>query len=88
MRWSMGRILASKHLSPGEGYLPDYVKIHSMNPETSNPTVGFIATEKEKRKYRVSWLESRLHYVEVDADDEFDAIEMAHGIDYEETGVG
>lgn len=37
------------------------------------------------QKYRVSWIESRLHYIEVDADDEDDAIEMVDSFDYEET---
>ena len=36
-------------------------------------------------KFRVSWIESRLHYVEVDANDEFDAIEMVDGFDYNVT---
>ena len=37
------------------------------------------------QKYRVSWVESRLHYVEVDADDGLAAIRMVDGFDYDET---
>ena len=36
-------------------------------------------------KYRVSWIESRLHYVEVDASDEFEAIAMVDGFEYDGT---
>ncbi len=46
------------------------------------------ATSKKEnivQKYRVSWIESRLHYVEVDAEEESEAIEMVDGFDYEET---
>lgn len=37
------------------------------------------------QKYRVSWIESLLHYIEVDAEDEADAIEMVDAFSYEET---
>ncbi len=43
------------------------------------------AEKKKKPKYRVSWVESRLHYVEVDADDELAAVRMVDGFDYNET---
>ena len=36
-------------------------------------------------KFRVSWIESRLHYIDVDAVDKFEAIEKAEGFDYSET---
>jgi hypothetical protein len=37
------------------------------------------------RKYRVSWIESRVHYIDVEAEDKFDAIEEARNSDYGET---
>ncbi len=36
-------------------------------------------------KFRVSWIESRLHYIEIDAVDRFEAIEKAEEFEYSET---
>ena len=36
-------------------------------------------------KFRVSWIESRFHYIEVEADDELEAIEKAEEFEYDET---
>lgn len=36
-------------------------------------------------KFRVSWTESRLHYIDVDAVDQFEAIEKAEEFEYGET---
>lgn len=36
-------------------------------------------------KFRVSWVESRLHYINVDAGDKFEAIEKAEEFEYGET---
>lgn len=35
-------------------------------------------------RYLVSWVESRVHYVDVVAKDEFGAIEMAKELDYQD----
>ncbi len=35
--------------------------------------------------YRVKWKEIRLHYVDVEAEDKFEAIEVSKECDYEET---
>lgn len=35
--------------------------------------------------YLVSWIESRVHYVEVEAEDKFDALELANEFDYADT---
>lgn len=36
-------------------------------------------------KFRVSWIESRVHYVEVEAENEFEALEKAENFTYDET---
>lgn len=36
-------------------------------------------------KYRVSWIESRIHYIDVEAKDEFEAIEKVEEFEYDET---
>ena len=36
-------------------------------------------------KYRVSWTECRIHYIDVVAGDEFEAIERAEEFEYGET---
>ncbi|MGQ0540329.1 MAG: hypothetical protein ACT4O9_00600 [Blastocatellia bacterium] len=36
-------------------------------------------------KYRVSWLESRIHYIDLEAEDEFEAIERARQFEYDMT---
>lgn len=33
-------------------------------------------------KFRVSWIERRIHYIDVEANSEYDAIEMAQDADY------